>query len=168
MRLPKMPRRGARRKSQRGVRRLPVRTLMMTLAVLAVVAWLFVSINPFQPANPFLRQITIGQSVLGDWRYGGYNHGELRFYDAYQAITLPATSQRFSADGAFVTIDGYTPTTLTFEPVVESEATGPLAMSALTLFMLALVSVLVTRHWPKRINLGRRFRSGRMRNSMRR
>ncbi len=103
-----------------------------------MMVWLFVSVNPFQPANPFLREITIGQSVLGDWRYGGTTtSGALRFYEAYYNIELPANSTTFAADGMFVRIDGHTPTTLTYEPAVESQTLGPIIVVGLLLLAIA-------------------------------
>lgn len=99
---------------------------MVASAVVAFVAWVFVAIDPFQPINPFLHEATIGESVIGDWRYGGTSSdGQMKFYDAYQYIDIPANSVKFAADGVFVRIDGHTPSTLTYEPAYESELIGP-------------------------------------------
>ncbi len=114
-------------------------------AILAFGLWIFVSVNPFQPTNPFLRQVTIGQSVIGDWRYGGADpNGAMKFYDAYQYVTIPANSPKFAADGEFVTLDGHTPSTLTFEPAYESEIIGP-ASYVWILLAVAAVLALVWR-----------------------
>ena len=121
--------------------------LLLSGAFIAFAIWVFVSIDPFQTVNPFLREVTIGQSVIGDWRYGGADaSGSMKFYDAYQYITIPGNSPTFAADGEFVSIEGHSPSTLTFEPPYESEVLGP-ASYIWILFVLAAVSVLV---WKKK------------------
>ena len=121
--------------------------VLMVGTILAFGLWLFVSVNPFQPANPFLRQVTIGQSVIGDWRYGGADpNGAMKFYDAYQYVTIPANSPKFAADGEFVTLDGHTPSTLTFEPAYESEIIGP----ASYLWIILAVAAVLALVWKKR------------------
>ncbi len=140
-------------------RRVSSAALIWLAGVVTMLLWLFISLNPFQPANPFLREITIGQSVLGDWRYGGtIASGSMRFYDAYyQYVELPATATTFAADGMFVRIDGHTPTTLTFEPVVESETIGPAIIIALALLAVAPLWAM-RRTVRKRRGMGRRWR----------
>ncbi|MCY0870760.1 MAG: hypothetical protein OWT27_09260, partial [Firmicutes bacterium] len=115
---------------------------------------MFIAIDPFQTTNPFLRQITIGQSIIGDWRYGGSQGGRMRFYDAYQAVTIPDSARTFAADGAFVDIDGHTPTTITYEPTYESETIGPTVFVTSMLFAGAGIAAVV--------RYGRRRRSPRL------
>lgn len=147
----------------RAKKRAPGSLLIVILvigAILAFLMWIIVSIDPFQPANPFLRQVTIGQSVIGDWRYGGSNtNGSMKFYDAYQYVSIPEGSSTFAADGEFVTLAGHTPSTVTFEPAYESEVLGPasyiwiiLVMAAIAAFVLKKKRLLVARmKKPKRL-----------------
>lgn len=152
-------------RARRGVKSVSPTAILWLAGVLTMMVWLFVSVNPFQPANPFLREITIGQSVLGDWRYGGTTaSGALRFYEAYYNIELPANSTTFAADGMFVRIDGHTPTTLTFEPAVESQTIGPIIIVGLVL--LAIAPLWALRHTLLGRRRGRtkpRWRPGRSR-----
>ena len=134
----------AKRAFRRGTRaRRPSWSLMFWLAgFVTFLLWLFIAVNPFQSANPFLREATIGQSVLGDWRYGGANSlGEMKFFDAYQSVTLPRDATTFAADGEFVAIDGHTPSTITFEPAVESEMFGPTVVLAIVFFVVAVLLI---------------------------
>ena len=136
----------------RAKKRAPGSLLIVILvigAILAFLTWIIVSIDPFQPANPFLRQVTIGQSVIGDWRYGGSNtNGSMKFYDAYQYVSIPENSSTFAADGEFVTLAGHTPSTVTFEPAYESEVLGP----ASYIWIILVIAVIVARmKKPKRL-----------------
>ncbi len=113
-------------------------------AILAFLLWMFIAADPFQTANPFLRQTTIGQGVLGDWRYGGTDSsGQMKFYDAYQSVLLPGDARTFAADGQFVSIEAHTPTTITFEPAYESQTIGP----AIALWIGLLATAGVVAFW---------------------
>ncbi len=123
---------------RRGSRRPQVFVILLVGAIIVFLLWVVLAANPFQTTNPFLRQTTIGQSVLGDWRYGGTDMtGQMKFYDAYQSVLIPSTATTFAADGQFVTIDGHTSTTITFEPSYESETLGPTVFVWIGLFVAA-------------------------------
>lgn len=130
---------------RRGKGKRDIRTVLLVVFILAAVAsffiWLFVVIDPFQPANPFLREVTIGESVIDQWQYSGFSNGSLHFYNGYNTISLPAESTTFAADGQFVTIDGYTPSTITFEPSYESETFG---LSTWIWIFFVLLAMLIT------------------------
>lgn len=127
------------RRWTKGRFRLSLPAVLLLSAILIFVLWMFITIDPFQTSNPFLRQATIGQSVLGDWRYGGTDsQGQIKFYDAYQSVLIPGDSQTFAADGMFVVLDAHTPTTVTFEPPVESTAVGPTALVWIGLLSAAI------------------------------
>ncbi len=130
---------------------MPSAGVLWIAAIGMFVMWAFISINPFQPANPFLREVTIGQDIMGDWRYGGIDpaSGYLRFYSAYQSIAIPGNSTTFAADGEFITIDGHTPSTITFEPAYESQTMGPTIVVAILLAITAVV-VALRRRRPRR------------------
>lgn len=137
------------RRWPKGRLRLSLPTILLLSAILTFVLWVFITIDPFQTSNPFLRQATIGQSVLGDWRYGGTDAaGQIKFYDAYQSVLIPGSSQTFAADGMFVVLDAHTPTTVTFEPPVESTAVGPTAL--IWIGLLAAAIFLLARRGARR------------------
>jgi len=137
----------------RGRRVRKTRDVQSVLIVLLGVAafaffliWVFVALDPFQSTNPFLKEVTIGQSVIGDWRYGGTVDGKMRFYDAYyQNSVIPDTQTTFAADGEFVHIDGFTASPLTFEPAYESETFGTSTWLWIGSILLAVI-LTVTRH----------------------
>ncbi|PWI57618.1 hypothetical protein [Sulfoacidibacillus thermotolerans] len=134
VRLRANPTRVQRRRS----RRPQAYVILLVGAMVVFLLWVLISANPFQTTNPFLRQTTIGQSVLGDWRYGGSDAtGQMKFYDAYQSVVIPGNATTFAADGQFVTIDAHTPTTITFEPSYESETIGPTVFLWMSLFVAA-------------------------------
>ena len=136
-------RRGRIKYVRRRRKRLSLPTVFFAAAFLAFLIWMFASANPFEQANPFLKEVTIGQAVLGDWRYGGADAVHLKFYDTYQSIPIPANSKTFAADGEFVSIISHTPSTLTFEPVIESEVMQPMVYVWVFLLLGALVWALV-------------------------
>jgi hypothetical protein len=146
--------------SRRQTRKIPLMRRVSPFWVLLIGGFftlifsMFIAIDPFQTTNPFLRQITIGQSIIGDWRYGGSQGGRMRFYDAYQAVTIPDNARTFAADGAFVDIDGHTPTTITYEPTYESETIGPTVFVTSMLFAGAGIAAV--------LRYGRRRRVPRM------
>lgn len=132
--------------------------ILLIAATMIFLLWMFITMDPFQSSNPFLREATIGQSVLGDWRYGGTDaSGQMKFYDAYQSVLMPGNSTTFAADGQFVVVDGHSPSTITFEPPIESTAIGPTGF--LWVGLLSAAVFLLARRGRKR-PLGRRFRSG--------
>ncbi|MCY0892544.1 MAG: hypothetical protein OWR52_03420 [Acidibacillus sp.] len=122
---------------RRRSRRPQAYVMLLVGAMVVFLLWVVLAADPFQTTNPFLRQTTIGQSVLGDWRYGGDSAAGIKFYDAYQAVVLPPGTPTFAADGQFVKIDGTTPSTITFEPAYESETIGPAVFLWLALFIAA-------------------------------
>lgn len=129
--------------------------ILMAGVILGLIGWVFVSVNPFQPLNPFFHKVTIGQTVIGDWRYGGTDptSGAIKFYDTYQSVPIPGDSHTFAADGEFVNIEGHTATTLTFEPVYESEIFGP-AIYLWLFFLFAAITIFI---WRTKISSGMRW-----------
>ncbi|MBX6353082.1 MAG: hypothetical protein IRZ10_07065 [Thermoflavifilum sp.] len=85
-------------------------------AVLIIAVYeLYALIVPDKSANPLWREVTIGQNVIGDWKYGGQDEeGYLRFYNKSETVVLPPTARLFDADGQFVVIEKYTPSSLTY------------------------------------------------------
>ncbi|RIV24253.1 hypothetical protein D2Q93_07365 [Alicyclobacillaceae bacterium I2511] len=70
---------------------------------------------PYASWNPLWNQVTVGQSVIGPWNYGGLNEqGYLRFYSGFQVVLLPPTAKLFDANGHFVILEGHTPGSLTY------------------------------------------------------
>jgi len=106
--------------------RVRIIVLFVVAAVVTFFMWIFLALDPFQTSNPFLKEVTINEQVIGDWNYGGTDAaGELRFFNGYETLALPGNTTTFAADGEYVTIDGHTASTLTFEPAGESEVFGP-------------------------------------------
>lgn len=107
---------------------------LLVLAVFAALVGVFELIRviiPFQPVNPLWQQVTIGQSVLNGWMYGGEDEeGYLRFYNQGQSIVLPPKTRLFTVDGTFVVIERYSPDTLTFAEPWYAIPTGWLAALA--------------------------------------
>lgn len=115
--------------------RFPLSLILWVTAIFVFCLWIFIAFNPFQTTNPFVREVTIGESVIGDWRYGGTDpSGNMHFYDSYQQVTVKGDSAQFAADGQFVDITGHTGATLTFEPPMESQTLGPTLLVAAVLF----------------------------------
>ncbi|WP_054967198.1 hypothetical protein [Alicyclobacillus ferrooxydans] len=76
---------------------------------------LFRLLVPFQSINPLWSEATIGQTVLGNWSYGGEDaEGYLRFYDSGHEITLPPNAHLFGANGRFVVLEQHSPTSITY------------------------------------------------------
>ncbi|MCL6454836.1 MAG: hypothetical protein K6T78_14615 [Alicyclobacillus sp.] len=92
----------------------------MMFAVLAAVAAvglveLYRWVIPFHPLNPLWQEATIGEQVIGDWRYGGQDaEGYLRFYNDVHTVLLPPNDRLFDADGWFVVIEEHTPSSIVF------------------------------------------------------
>lgn len=105
---------------------------LAVFAVFAVLVGLFELIRviiPFQSINPLWQQVTIGQSVINSWMYGGEDEeGYLRFYSSGgESVVLPPSSHLFTADGTFVVLEHYSPSTLTFAQPWDAIPTGWLA-----------------------------------------
>lgn len=136
---------------------------MLFFVVAAVVSffiWIFLALDPFQTSNPFLKEVTIGETVIGDWSYGGTDSaGELRFFNGYETLPLPGDTKTFAADGEYVTLDGHTASTLTFEPAVESEVFGPTTWLWIAFVAGAVIVAISASRGPRRKRPGVRFRS---------
>lgn len=76
---------------------------------------------PFQSVNPLWQEATVDEPVIGNWRYGGQDEeGYLRFFDQAQTVLMPPGSHLFGADGQFVVIEHYSPSSLTFAQPYEA------------------------------------------------
>lgn len=156
------PTRRVRRVRAKGDWRVRMIFFFVTAAVISFFVWIFLALDPFQTSNPFLKEVTIGETVIGGWSYGGTDSaGELRFFNGYETLPLPGDTKTFAADGEYVTLDGHTASTLTFEPAVESEVFGPT-----TWFWIACVGAAIivaisarTKGSSRRKGPGARFRS---------
>lgn len=96
--------------------RFPRWSLIVAVLAFMVIAFeLYSIIVPFQSNNPLWTQVTIGQPVIDNWTYGGQDEeGYLRFYNRGESIVLPPSAKLFSADGQFVIIEGFSPSSLTY------------------------------------------------------
>jgi hypothetical protein len=147
-----------RRRARFGTR--PASARRVWLAALIVVCIIFAYelycvIVPYRSANPLWHEVTIGQNVIGDWKYGGQDEeGYLRFYNRSETVVLPPSARLFDADGQFVVIEKYSPGSLTYALPYEAI---PLPW---LLGLLAVVSaaggwmVYRVRRRPKRLRLG--------------
>ncbi|MDQ0191367.1 hypothetical protein JI721_08570 [Alicyclobacillus cycloheptanicus] len=127
-------------------RRLPGWLLLLALLAVAIgVFELIRVIIPFQSENPLWQEVTVGQPVIDGWLYGGQDEeGYLRFYNQSQTIVLPPSSHMFDADGQFVVIEHYSPSTLTFAQPYDAIPTGWLLAG---LGVLVLGGMLVVRRF---------------------
>jgi hypothetical protein len=120
--------------------------LLAFAAIVLLVALLFEIyqwIVPFQAPNPLWQEITVGQPVIDDWRYGGQDEqGYLRFYSQGQTVLLPPDARTFDANGKFVVIEGFTPSSLTYAKPYEAIPLRwwliGLGIAALPAFVLSL------------------------------
>lgn len=70
---------------------------------------------PLNSINPLWHEVTIGENVIGNWKYGGRDEeGYLRFYDQNQTIVLPPSAHTFDASGQFVVIEEFNSSSLTY------------------------------------------------------
>lgn len=116
---------------------------------------------PFQSSNPLWQQVTIGQSVINGWMYGGEDEeGYLRFYSQAQSIVLPPSAHLFTADGTFVVIEHYTPSTLTFAQPWNAIPTGWLFAGAGVLVVGGYVLLRRSRRRARRLRGAFRTRGG--------
>jgi hypothetical protein len=92
---------------------------LILLLVLFIGYWIFRIFDPFYSFSPFIKDITVGESVLGSWHYGGVDaSGNLRFYhdtNGFQTVLIPANLGRFAADGTYVILLHHSPVSLAFE-----------------------------------------------------
>ncbi len=90
--------------------------VILGIAVLCVGLFeLYRILIPFDSMNPLWSEVTIGQVVLGNWRYGGEDaEGYLKFYNASQTVLLPPNAHLFGAGGRFVVLEQHSPTSLTY------------------------------------------------------
>jgi hypothetical protein len=118
---------------------------------------LYCIIVPFQSANPLWHEVTIGENVIGDWKYGGQDEeGYLRFYNHSQTVVLPPSARLFDADGQFVVIERYSPGSLTYALPYEAIPLPWLAVIASVLVAAAAWTVYRRRRRPARIRTRRR------------
>jgi hypothetical protein len=90
--------------------------VILGIAVLCVGLFeLYRLLIPYDSVNPLWTEVTIGQTVLGNWRYGGQDaEGYLKFYNDAYSIVLPPDSHLFAAGGRFVVLEQHSPTSLTY------------------------------------------------------
>ena len=85
--------------------------VLVLVVLIEVYRWLV----PYASWNPLWNQVTIGQSVIGPWKYGGQDEkGYLRFYNGFQTALLPPTAKLFDANGQFVILEAHTLGSLTY------------------------------------------------------
>lgn len=85
--------------------------VVCVIAVFELYRW----VVPFHSENPLFQEVTIGENVIDNWKYGGQDEeGYLRFYNDQQTIVLPPSSRLFDANGQFVVIEHYSPSSLTY------------------------------------------------------
>ncbi|WP_051344124.1 hypothetical protein [Alicyclobacillus herbarius] len=119
------------------------------------------AVNPSQSFNPLWREVTIDQTVIGDWRYGGQDpEGYLKFFQegGGETVLLPPSARVLDLDGRFVVLEGHTASTLTFAyPLAAIPITWLVGILTAALAFLALV-------WQRRKALRKyRFKSVRPR-----
>lgn len=98
-------------------------TLLLAAAVILVliIYQLDRVIVPFQSENPLWHEITAGQVVIDNWKYGGEDaEGYMEFYqdgDPHEHL-LPPNERILGLDGTFVVIEHHTDSSLTYaEPI---------------------------------------------------
>jgi hypothetical protein len=102
---------------------------------------LYLTIIPFHSKNPLWHQVTVGQPVIGDWLYGGQiESGYLKFYNHSGSVVIPPSSRTFDADGKFVVIEDFTPSSLTF---AEPYGAIPLRWIALSIAVILALPLLI-------------------------
>ncbi len=106
----------ANRFQKRRVAKLPLFVYGIALLICALTVFeLYSWIMPFHSQNPLYHEVTIGESVIQEWKYGGQDEeGYLRFYNGQQTVVLPPNARMFDADGQFVVIERFTPSSLTY------------------------------------------------------
>lgn len=103
---------------------------------------------PFQSVNPLWQEATVDEPVIGNWRYGGQDEeGYLRFFDQAHTVLIPPGSHLFGADGQFVVIEHYSPSSLTFAQPYE--AIPPLWL-ILGLGVGVISAAVAVRRWRRR------------------
>gem|GEM_PF-1780616 len=113
--------------------------LAAAAAVLVALFELYSVVVPFQSNNPLWHQVTVGQPVIDNWDYGGQDEeGYLKFFSQGESVVLPPTAKLFSADGQFVIIEGYSPSSLTYASPLEAIPLG---------WLIGLVSAVALGGW---------------------
>jgi len=114
------------------------------LSLLLVMHAVYDVIAPFHPINPLVQEITIGERVIGEWKYAGLDdQGRIKFYNLYQTVVIPAKSTTFAADGDYVIVRDHTPTILTVEH--RSQYASQLGLVLLLMLALALILFIFIR-----------------------
>ncbi|GMA60086.1 hypothetical protein NZD89_10940 [Alicyclobacillus fastidiosus] len=92
--------------------------LLLCLPILVVCCVeLYKFVIPFNSVNPLWKDVTVGETVIDDWQYEGYDEeGYLRFYNHGQTHLLPPSDHLLALDGQFVVIEESSPNSLTFAP----------------------------------------------------
>ncbi len=112
----------ANRFQKRRRRSVPMILFIIVLFASAIAVFeLYRWIIPFHAENPLFQEVTIGENVISNWKYGGESEeGYLRFYNNAQTIVLPPDSHLFDADGQFVVLEHYSPSSLTYAYPIEA------------------------------------------------
>ncbi|MCL6516838.1 hypothetical protein [Alicyclobacillus sp.] len=138
-------------------------TVLVAVLAAAAVFELVRLLLPLTSANPLYHEVTIGEPVIGEWKYGGLDEeGYLKFYNGGQTVLLPPNERLFDADGRFVVIEGHTPSSLTYARPV---AAIPLSWLAAGAGVLAIPAALL---WMRLRRRRRRMRVRAVRPGLRR
>jgi hypothetical protein len=137
-----------------------MRRFLMLLVIPLIILMgfeLYRIIMPFQSANPLWDEVTIGQSVIHNWKYGGQDEeGYLKFYNQGQTTLLPPNAKFFDADGDFVILEAHTPSSLTFAQPYNAI---PLSWILTGLIIIAIPTGLYFRRRRRKIAFKQRGRS---------
>ena len=94
------------------------------LALFALAAfYIYRFIDPYASLNPLNREVTSGQTVVGNWIYDGMNNnGDIVFYKNgdYVPLIVPVSSHEFAIDGQTFILENATRNSLTFATPIES------------------------------------------------
>ncbi|MFB5189916.1 hypothetical protein [Alicyclobacillus fastidiosus] len=105
----------ANKRRKPAIRRWLLLLFLPILVVCGVELYKFVI--PFNSVNPLWKDVTVGENVIDDWKYDGYDEeGYLRFYNHGQIHLLPPSAHLLALDGQFVVIEESSPNSLTFAP----------------------------------------------------
>lgn len=143
--------------------------LFIVLAVFTT--QLFRAIAPFYTLNPFVHKKTIGEDIIGKWKYGGVDdQGKLQFYNGFQTVKVPASSLTFDAEGSYVVIKEYTANTITIQNPRAVVFQGIVFIVVILIFMVGAVGIFLRVNnpaglsrksswkWVRRIRLRRPLR----------
>jgi hypothetical protein len=143
----------ANRFQKRRRKRVPIFFYLISILICAIAVFeLYRWIVPFQSQNPLFHEVTIGESVIDSWKYGGQDEeGYLRFYNDQQTVVLPPNAHLFDANGQFVVIEHYAPASLTYaEPFAAIPPKWMIAMFA-TLVVFIGSAFLRIKHRPRKL-----------------